>query len=133
MILAIDPGLEKCGIAILDDKGTLFQRKVCSRKDILVEADNLTKRYKISTVVIGSGTASKEIQKELIQGNLKMDCIFVPEKNTSLAARKYYWKEHPPKGLLRLIPTSLRVPSEPIDGYAAQIIGESYLKGASRE
>ena len=45
--------------------------------------------------------------------------VIVDETNTTLDARRRYYDENPPKGLLRLLPRGLLVPSAPLDGYAA--------------
>jgi RNase H-fold protein (predicted Holliday junction resolvase) len=53
----------------------------------------------------------------------------VNERNTSLEARRRYYEDHPPRGLLRLIPRGLLVPKAQLDGYAALLIIERYLSG----
>jgi hypothetical protein len=44
------------------------------------------------------------------------------EYGTTLKGRELYWKLHPPKGLWKLVPTSLRTPPRDIDDLAAWAI-----------
>jgi hypothetical protein len=52
--------------------------------------------------------------------------IAVDESYTSEAARRRYVAENPPRGLERLLPSSLRTPSVPYDDYVAVILGERF-------
>ena len=38
-----------------------------------------------------------------------------------------YWREHPPRGLMRLIPVTMQVPPVPVDDYVAVILAERYF------
>jgi len=125
MILAIDPGSLKCGLAVLDSGAKVLERKVIERAKLESEVSALAAKHRVDTIVIGGGTGAKSIQRELSGYNL----VFTGEKFSTLEARKRYWKNNPPRGLLRLIPTSLLPPPVPIDDYAAVVLGEGYLKG----
>ena len=57
----------------------------------------------------------------------RLPIALVDERNTSLEARRRYYEDHPPRGLLRLIPRGLLVPKAQLDGYAALLIIERYL------
>ena len=129
MIIAIDPGREKCGLVVLNSSIQALEKKVISRVDLIPEVLNLIAKYRVETIVIGGGTASKSVQKELSRMEVRVNIIFVPERFSTLQARRLYWKENPPRGLKRFIPTSLLNPPHPIDDYAAQILGMRYLKG----
>lgn len=52
--------------------------------------------------------------------------VFVDERYSSLEARDRYWQLHPPKGLTRLVPQSLRSIARPIDDVVAIILIERY-------
>jgi RNase H-fold protein (predicted Holliday junction resolvase) len=129
MILAIDPGREKCGLAVMDQSAQLLEKKIAGRFELSGEVPRLMQKYRIETIVIGSGTASKGVHKDLLKMELNAHLVFIPEKNSTLQARKRYWKEHEPQGLLRFIPRALLNPPHPVDDYAALILGERYLKG----
>lgn len=128
MILAIDPGKDKCGLAVLDAKREVLERKVLERLQLSSEVLRLISKYGASTVVIGRSVFGKDVEIELLRLNLKANLVFIAEKDTTRQARERYWKENRPSGWLRLIPTSLRVPPVPVDDYAAIIIGERYLQ-----
>lgn len=129
MILAIDPGSEKCGIALLDEKGILISKQIVSRKQFIASIKSLITQHSLTHLIIGKGAFGQLIEKELTKNILNLNIFFVDEKNSTLEARKRYWQANKPKGFWIFIPTSLRVPPVPIDDYAAQILGERYLKG----
>ncbi|MFH1347383.1 MAG: Holliday junction resolvase RuvX [Candidatus Margulisiibacteriota bacterium] len=128
MIIAIDPGKNKCGLAVLDAEGKVRDKSVVLREALANAVINLLAEYKIKTVIVGKSAFGKEVEKQISRLDLDANIIFVSEKNSTLEARKRYWQENKPNGLLRIIPTTLRVPPVPIDDYAAVILGERYLK-----
>lgn len=129
MIIAVDPGKDKCGLAVLDMRGNVLERKILPREEISNLIPLYVAKYGDSTLVVGKSSFGKEIEKELSKLELRTNLIFVSEKCSTLEARKRYWRENKPKGFWKLIPTSLRVPPVPVDDFAAVILGERYLKG----
>ena len=129
MILAIDPGREKCGTAVLDLSGRVLEKKIVKFEELVNEVTHLIAKYGIATLAVGSGTYSKNVQKEISKLELKANIIFVPEKYSTLEAKKRYFKENPARGFWRLLPASLRTPPQPIDDYAAVILAERFLSG----
>jgi len=129
MILAIDPGLQKCGLAVMDGESRVLEKKVIERVRLESEVVGLVAKYRMDTIVIGGGTAAKSVQRELSRIDLYCNIVFTDEKFSTLEARRKYWREHSLRGLLRFVPTSLLPPPGPIDDYAAVVLGERYLKG----
>lgn len=129
MILAIDPGKDKCGLAVLDMSKNVLEKGVLLREELPRLIPPYVAKYGVSTIVVGKSPFGKSVEKELLKMELRINVIFVSEKYSTLEARKRYWQENKPKGLWRFIPTSLRTPPIPIDDYAAVILGERYLKG----
>ncbi len=127
MILAIDPGKEKCGLAILQNAGQLVYKTIIKRDALESSLKELLKKSPIERIVIGESASGKEIQREILTRNLFKPLFFVSEKNSSEEARKLYWKENSPRGIWRLLPRSLLFPP-PIDDYAAVILGWRFLK-----
>ncbi|MFC1496109.1 resolvase [Candidatus Margulisiibacteriota bacterium] len=127
MIIAIDPGTEKIGIAVLD-VGKVYYRLILSRATLVKSITEQLNDFSISEIVIGGSTGSAPVLAEVRKSfpNVQIECV--PETSSTLDARKRYWKENSPRGFLRLIPCSLLTPPRPIDDYAAIIIGERYLK-----
>jgi RNase H-fold protein (predicted Holliday junction resolvase) len=128
MILAIDPGKDKCGLAVLDPQGRVATKAVLARADLVEQLPEYLRKFTIPTLVIGQGHFGQELARELEQLKLSAHLVFVSEKFSTLEARKLYWQENKPRGLLRLVPTSLRLPPVPIDDHAAVILGQRYLK-----
>jgi len=129
MILAIDPGKSKCGLAALDRFGNVLERRILPCEHVPNSLSYYLAKYGIFTVVVGRSAFGKELEREISKLDLRIHIVFVSEKYSTLEARKRYWKEHKPKGLWRLVPTSLRVPPVPVDDYAAVILGERFLAG----
>lgn len=129
MILALDPGSEKCGLAALDPSGNVLEKKVIAREDVKGEIPPFLSKYRTNTLIVGKSSYGKEIEKEIYRMGIQAHIIFVSEKYSTLEARKRYWKENRPAGLWRFVPSSLLTPPVPVDDYAAVILGERYLKG----
>ncbi|MEA3493792.1 MAG: hypothetical protein U9R38_05345 [Candidatus Margulisiibacteriota bacterium] len=129
MILAIDPGKEKNGLAVLNKDGNVLEQEIVQQKEIKNSILLLLSKHVVPVIVVGKSIFGRELEKSLLRMELKNNIIFVSEENSTLEARKRYWKDNRPKGLWRLIPTSLRVPPVPVDDYAAVVLGERYLKG----
>lgn len=127
-VLAVDPGRWKCGVAIVArDKGVLA-RAVVPQDDLQRLLRVLVSEFQPDTIIVGRGTGAKEARSIVNHLNLPLPTVSVDETYTSQDARKRFFKEHPPKGLKRLIPTSLQVPEVPYDDYVAVILAERYLE-----
>jgi len=123
-VLAVDPGREKCGVAVCGPDGSLIRRVVGveSLRDL---ATQWIHYYGVEGVVVGDGTGSRHVFD--ILGSLKVPVKMVTEGGSTLAARQRYFRDHPPRGWRRLLPLSLQVPPQPYDDYAAEVLGEQYL------
>ncbi|MCX5748827.1 MAG: hypothetical protein NTZ10_01085 [Candidatus Saganbacteria bacterium] len=131
-ILSIDPGKFKSGLAVLDPAGKILERTVIKTLVLSDDIPSYCYKYAVSIILIGNGGPGRIIEKKISSLNIKASVIFINEKGSTLEARRLYWKENPPKGLLRLVPRTLLIPHEPYDDYAAVVIGLRYLKEGSR-
>jgi RNase H-fold protein (predicted Holliday junction resolvase) len=132
-VLGIDPGREKCGVAVCA-RGRILARAIVPPAEVPALVTRWTAEYGIETVVVGGGTGSNAIVAVLAQPSAPDQRPVVAvedERATTLAARHRYFKDHPPRGWRRLLPLSLQVPSEPYDDYAAAVIAERYVKRRS--
>jgi len=127
MMLAIDPGKEKCGLAVLQSDGKLIQKAIVKRPALGTSIKAWLSRFPISKIIIGESASGKEIYQQIKKQNLFSNLFFVSEKYSSEEARRLYWQENAPKGFWRLVPRSLLFPP-PIDDYAAAILGQRFLK-----
>lgn len=132
VILGIDPGRDKCGIALLKtDKEILFHQ-VISTKDLFFSLKKINEEFHFQGIVLGNGTGGEQIIK-IIQDNFpNLPIHIVDEYMSTLKARTRYWELFPPKGIWQLIPRSLLVPPQPYDDIAAIILVEKYLAGSDK-
>lgn len=126
-ILAIDPGREKIGIAILKNSDVL-EHKIINSEELVQIIKSLLEKYIIKTIVMGNGTSSKKKYDLLKREFIDKDIVLINEYRTTDEARKLYFQENPPKGWKKLIPLGMQVPPVPVDDYAAIVIGRKYLK-----
>ncbi len=121
MIIAFDPG-RNIGVAHVGEDGRLLRREILdlgALKRLEYPPD--------AVLVVGDGTGSGAVQDVLAK--LELDVVVVDEEGTTLEARGLYLRDHPPRGLGRLLPRGLWSPPRPIDDYAAYAIALRYLKG----
>jgi RNase H-fold protein (predicted Holliday junction resolvase) len=126
VVLGVDPGRDKCGVAVLTE-GKVLQQEVVLRNRFLGVVRDLVKEYNVEVIVLGDGTGSAEFRAELQEQLPDMRLITVDERHTTEEARNMYWIEHRPKGLKRLLPTTMQVPPEPYDDYVAVILAQRFL------
>lgn len=118
MIVAFDPG-KNIGVAVVEE-GRLRRHEILTLEHLVSFAIPAS-----ATVIVGSGTGSKGVQRVLKARGVNY--VVVDEWGSSLTARKLYWQANPPKGLRRLLPESMRAPQELIDDYAAYALALAFL------
>jgi RNase H-fold protein (predicted Holliday junction resolvase) len=128
LILAIDPGRDKCGLA-LGDGGRVVARAVLPVWRLIPILSEWASRHRIDHVVVGDRTAAAEVRRAVEQALPGVPVSLAPEEGTTLLARRRYFQDHPPRGWRRLVPLSLQVPPEPYDDYAAVVLLERFLSG----
>lgn len=129
IVLAVDPGRDKCGIAVASPDGKLIAHEVVKRTDFpqwLIEANQ---KFDPSLIIIGNRTACHELEKALQIRWPDVSVRFVEEAGSSQEARARWVKMHRSIGLRRLIPRGLRTPNVPYDDLAAVILLERYFGG----
>lgn len=127
MLIAVDPGRDKCGVAVADDAGNILWHEVIKTESLLAILARLKAKYNFKQLVIGNGTTSKAAQQKIKSSQLDLAITVVDEYRTTDMARKLYWKLNPPTGLKKLIPTSLQVPKVPVDDLVAVILAKRFL------
>jgi RNase H-fold protein (predicted Holliday junction resolvase) len=128
IIIAIDPGTKKCGYAVVDSNLSVLQREVTSTERIIKIIEDSFNVYKIDEIILGDGTNYKNIEKRLKNHFPKLKIILIEEEFSTLKARKKYFEAHPPRGISKLIPLSLRVPPCHYDDFVAVLLAEKYFK-----
>ncbi|MCC2668672.1 MAG: hypothetical protein K0Q72_1143 [Armatimonadetes bacterium] len=128
-VLAVDPGREKCGLAVVDSERGILARGVVPTSTVAAVVREWNKAHRPELLVVGDGTAGKRVGAALSEIRLPLEVF--PEVNTTLRARTRYFQEHPRRGWRRLVPTTLQTPPIPVDDYAAVLIAEDYLAAQS--
>jgi len=128
IIIAIDPGTKKCGYAVVDFNLSILQREVISTDETTKAIEGSLNIYKIDKIVLGNGTNYKSIEEKLKNLFPQLKIILIEEEFSTLKARKKYFEAHPPQGISKLIPLSLRVPPGHYDDFAAVFLAEKYFR-----
>jgi len=130
-VLAIDPGTDKCGMALVhrdaEGKLDLRWRAIVPRAEVVAHMRESEAAGHFSMLIVGSGTGSKTLVSEIRDAYPALGVLLVDEKDTTLQARERYWEFNPRRGWRRLLPASLQVPPDPVDDYVAFILAERVL------
>jgi len=127
-VLAVDPGRDKCGVAVVDAGGVVLARLIVPTTDVVASLEPLLQRHEVSRLVIGSSSISRTLREELSAARPALAVAVVDETGSTLQARLLYWRANPRRGWRRLAPLSLQVPPEPIDDWAAVVLAGRYLQ-----
>lgn len=127
LVLSIDPGREKCGMALVDAELNYIAGSVVKNYELAERIKDYLVKYQVENIIVGSGTNSKNIM-EIIKRNFpEYNIIVVKEEDTTRQARKYFFIYNPPRGWLRFLPVSLLIPSRPYDDFAAYVIARIFF------
>jgi RNase H-fold protein (predicted Holliday junction resolvase) len=130
IIIAIDPGSKKCGYAVVNSNLSVLRREVILTEKIAKTIEDSLNIYKINKIILGNGTNYKQIENKLREHFPQLKIILIEEEFSTLEARKKYFKAHPPRGIFKLIPLSLRVPPGYYDDFVAVLLAEKYFKNS---
>ncbi len=126
-VLAVDPGRDKCGLAVVGPTGVIHHRAVIPAEELGRRARALLDRYHPRAIVLGDSTTASSCRAALARTCPEMNLVLINERLSSQAARRRYLEAHPPRGWARLLPRGLLTPGEPYDDYAAIILAERYF------
>lgn len=136
-VLAIDPGRDKCGVAIVTASGEVLTRRIYRRAEMPDVLLPLLKQHAIENIVVGGATTSKTLVAQLKALLPHLSIKTIDEAHSTLRARALYWQSHPPQGWRRLLPLSLQTPPVAIDDYAAVVLARRHFarikRGTSNE
>ena len=130
MIAAVDPGREKCGVAVVALDGAIIKRLVVPTPALQEEISSILADGRIQVLLCGDGTGSTA-QAAMLQelaAQHKVQFLIVDEKHSTEQARKLYWQQQPPQGWRRLLPTTMQTPPVPVDDYVAVLLAWKYQK-----
>ena len=128
IVMAIDPGRDKCGIIVMSESGEIFFQSVIETVKLDTTVCELAKIFELDIIILGDGTTSESARKTIASQIPEIRIEVVNERHTTEEARKLYWKKNPPHGWRRILPTSMQVPPEPVDDIVAEILAKRFLK-----
>ena len=130
-VVAVDPGREKCGVAVVDRQQGVLCRQVVETTALVAAVEELLEKFGCRQVILGGQTASgtvRQFLKPLQEQCLMDEIILIDERGSTEQARARYWQEVPPTGWRRFLPRGLLSPPCAIDDFAAIILGERYFR-----
>ncbi|MES1147504.1 MAG: pre-16S rRNA-processing nuclease YqgF, partial [bacterium] len=131
VVLAIDPGRKKCGMAVVvrdqDGKLHVLWRAIVPPTDVIDQSQEVANTFPFSMCLVGSGTTSESMVAALREAWPAIGVVIVDERESTLEARELYWQTIGRKGWRRLLPASLQVPPEDHDDFAAVVIASRFL------
>ena len=126
-IITIDPGKSKCGLVLAEITEKKVYEAIVIKSELLENfVRKLITTEKISQIIIGNGTTSREIKEKL--NFFKKEIITFEEKNTTFRAKARYFELFPISGLKILLPREIFILNKNLDAISALIILEDYCK-----
>lgn len=128
-VLAIDPGRDKCGIAVLSPQGDVLLHEIVPTGALETRVSELAAEY-APRIIMGDGTTSAATKARI---EVQVGAVtLVDEYRTTEEGRRLYWAENPPRGWWRLVPRGLLTPTVPVDDFAAVALARRFLAGTAR-
>jgi len=126
-VITIDPGKSKCGLVLAEITEKKVYEAIVVKSELLENyLRKLINTEKISQIIIGNGTTSREIKKKL--NFFKKEIITFEEKNTTYRAKARYFELFPISGWQFLMPREVFILNKHLDAISALIILEDYCK-----
>ena len=106
IVIAIDPGISKCGLIIADLKEKKVYEALVIKSNLLLNyVKKIYQKGKKHQFLIGNGTSSENYIKDL--NHLSDNLIIVEEKNSTFRAKQRYFEIFPLKGIQCLFPREI--------------------------
>lgn len=126
IVIGVDPGRKRCGICVVDSVQGTLKRSLVSSMSLMDKLSKYKSMYPDSIIVCGDSTSSKDLMKSF--NTLGYDVVYVDEKNSTLEARKLYWRRHKKPWWAFFIPKTMLHTKRRIDDYAATVIAKRYIE-----
>jgi RNase H-fold protein (predicted Holliday junction resolvase) len=133
IVIAVDPGRSKCGVAVVSPRPgrprpQVHWRGVEPTSHVVERVLELNTAWMPEAVLVGDGTEGRSILRGL-RSRLSetVPVIPVPEENTSRRARERVVQDSLPRGIARLVPRGMRVPNQPWDDVVAILLAEDWF------
>lgn len=133
VVIAVDPGRSKCGVAVVSPRPDqprphVHWRGVEPTLRVVDRVAELAETWQPRAVLVGDGTQGRHVLRGL-RSRLpeSVPIIAVPEENTSRRARERVVQDSLPRGIARLVPRGMRVPNQPWDDVVAILLAEDWF------
>jgi hypothetical protein len=133
-VIAIDPGSQKCGLAVVSGPDVTFPRlrRVVQTERLVAEVSDAMLRFpEARVIVVGGGTGSAALRRSLRTAFPEYELVTIPEHRSSERGRKLFLEENPAPGWRKYLPRTFRTPERPYDDYVAQLLAEDYFQAKS--
>ena len=127
VIIAIDPGRDKCGVAVVQSDNRVLERQIAPRATVLDFLQTLIARFPDAVLVLGHATTSRLLREEIERLFPETTIEMQDETGSTLEARDLYWAENPRRSWRRWWPRSLQMPPEPVDDFAAVVLARRFM------
>ncbi len=125
-VIAIDPGISKCGLIVADIKEKKVYEAVVINSHLLLKYVKKYQNEKNLQFLIGNGTSSENYIKDLNQ--IVPNVIITEEKNSTYRAKQRYFEIFPLFGIKSFLPREIFILNKNLDALAALIIMEDYFQ-----
>ena len=126
-VIAIDPGISKCGLTTADLKEKKVYEAIVIKSNLLLEyVRNKYQKENNLQFLIGNGTSSKNHIKDL--NDLLPNLLIAEEKNSTFRAKQRYFEIFPLRGMQFFLPREIFILNKNLDALAALIIMEDYFQ-----
>ena len=137
--IAIDPGRDKTGVALVLSDGSLLDKLILESCHIGIYVQRTYEQYQTDGyhVYIACGNGTKHdavmqcVKEALHQKELSCDIALVDEYNSTQEGKRLYWENEERTLWKKWIPVSWLTPPRPVDDYTAWIIGKRFWKKRS--
>ena len=126
-ILAVDPGRDKCGFAVLTRDGVIIQKAVVLADDFAVRIADFINTFKPEIYAVGSGTHSRSAF-DILKSVVDQDVMVIDETGSTLQGRELAWMENPTSGFIGMLPKVFWPTPPDVDAWAAVVIGRRALR-----
>jgi len=133
VVIAVDPGRSKCGVAVVSPRpghprALVHWRSVEPTLRVVERVAELTETWQPRVVLVGDGTQGRSVLRGLrFRLPEAVPVLPVPEENTSRRARERVVQDSLPRGIARLVPRGMRVPNQPWDDVVAILLAEDWF------
>ena len=127
IVIAIDPGISKCGLILANvEEKKVYEAVVINSHLLLKYVKKKYQNEKKLKFLIGNGTSSQNYINDLNQ--IVPNVIIAEEKNSTYRAKQRYFEIFPLRGIKRFLPREIFIMNKNLDALAALIIMEDYFK-----